>query len=70
MTRSGRRAPSRARRPLRILAALVALFAAYVVGRAAGIVLGIGPYATEAVALVTVVVAMAWRSRAARDGED
>jgi hypothetical protein len=44
-----------------IIAAVVALFAAYVVGRAAGILLGIGPYPTEAAAIAAVLVVMVRR---------
>ena len=39
-----------------ILACLLALFLAYVVGRAVGILLGIGPYPTEALAIIVVLV--------------
>jgi len=46
-------------RLLWVLAAVVALFVAYVVGRAVGILLGIGPYATEAIAIVVVLVLIA-----------
>ncbi|HEX5619170.1 MAG TPA: hypothetical protein VFX51_12155 [Solirubrobacteraceae bacterium] len=42
------------------LIAVVALFAAYVVGRALGILLGIGPYATEIAAMGLVIAALAW----------
>jgi hypothetical protein len=48
---------------LRVLAALLLLFAAYVVGRAVGIVLGIGPYVTEAVAIAIVIAVLVVRSR-------
>ena len=37
---------------------LVVLFCAYVVGRAAGILLGVGPYPGEAVALLVVLAGM------------
>jgi small neutral amino acid transporter SnatA (MarC family) len=40
-----------------IAAGLVALFLAYVCGRAVGILLGIGPYATEVAAIVLVLAA-------------
>ena len=46
---------------LRLLVAVAALAAAYVVGRAAGIVLGIGPYPTEAAALAAVLVVIVRR---------
>jgi len=46
-----------------ILAAVAALFIAYVVGRAAGILLGIGPYATEAAAIAAVLIAIVWRAQ-------
>ena len=42
---------------LRILGLALALFLAYVVGRAVGILSGIGPYLTEAVAIGAV---LAW----------
>jgi hypothetical protein len=45
------------------LAAVGALFLAYVVGRAAGILLGIGPYATEAAAIAAVLIAIVWRAQ-------
>jgi hypothetical protein len=45
--------------PLFVLACLVALFVAYVVGRAVGILLGIGPYATEAIAILVALVLIA-----------
>ena len=48
---------------MRILAAVVALFVAYVVGRAVGIMLGIGPYATEAIAVAIVLAVIVWRVR-------
>jgi hypothetical protein len=47
---------------VRILLLIVALFLAYVVGRAVGILLGIGPYPTEIAAIVLVVVVF-WRTR-------
>jgi hypothetical protein len=40
-----------------IAAGLVALFLAYVCGRAVGILIGIGPYPTEVAAIVLVLVA-------------
>jgi hypothetical protein len=40
----------------RIVAALLVLFAAYVCGRGAGILLGIGPYLTETAAIAIGVV--------------
>jgi hypothetical protein len=40
---------------LRIVAVLLVLFVAYVVGRAVGILLGIGPYVTTALALAVAV---------------
>ena len=48
---------------LRILGIALALFLAYVVGRAAGILLGIGPYPTTALAVAAVLawVAISWR---------
>jgi hypothetical protein len=49
----------------RILACLLLLFVAYVVGRAVGILLGIGPWVTTALALalaVLVIVRVARRS--------
>ena len=49
---------------LRLLGFALALFPAYVVGRALGILLGIGPYLTEAIAVTAVVVAFGVRSRA------
>ena len=48
---------------LRVLVALLALFVAYVVGRAVGILLGIGPYVTEAIAIAIVVIVLVVRSR-------
>ena len=48
---------------LRVLVALLALFAAYVVGRAVGILLGIGPYVTEVIAIAIVVAVLVVRSR-------
>jgi len=42
-----------------VVVCLFALFLAYVVGRAVGILLGIGPYATEAVAIIGVLVLIA-----------
>ena len=42
------------------VAAIVALFLAYVVGRALGILLGIGPYPTEIAAIAIVIAAFAW----------
>jgi hypothetical protein len=41
---------------MRIVAGLLLLFVAYVCGRAVGILLGIGPYVTEAVAMAVVLV--------------
>ena len=40
----------------RIVLVALLVFCAYVVGRAAGILLGIGPYATEAVAIAVVLI--------------
>ena len=48
---------------LRILGIVLALFLAYVVGRAVGILLGIGPYVTEALAMAAVVAVFVVRSR-------
>jgi hypothetical protein len=48
---------------LRVLAALLLLFAAYVAGRAVGILLGIGPYVTEAIAIAIVVAVLVACSR-------
>jgi hypothetical protein len=45
-----------------ILAALAALFVAYVVGRAAGILLGIGPHPTEAAAIALVLAVVVWKA--------
>ena len=42
-----------------ILVAVVALFVAYVVGRAVGILLDINPYVTEVVAMGLVIAALA-----------
>ena len=70
MTDSGRRTP--ARRPRltmnvrHILAAVAALFIAYVVGRAAGILLGVGPYATEAAAIAAVLIVISRRAAPSR----
>ena len=48
----------------RLLAAVVALFAAYVIGRAVGILLDVNPYVTEVAAMAIVIAALAWtRSR-------
>ena len=49
---------------MKLLAAVGALFLAYVVGRAAGILLGIGPYATEAVAIAAVLIVIVRRTGA------
>lgn len=49
--------------PWLILAAVAALFIAYVVGRAGGILLGIGPYATQAAAIGAVLIAIVWRAQ-------
>ena len=43
----------------RVLVVMAALFAAYVVGRAAGILLDVNPWATEAVALAGALVLLA-----------
>ena len=51
---------------VKVLAVLLALFAAYVVGRAAGILLGIGPYLTEAAAVLIVLAVVVRRSLTAR----
>ena len=48
---------------LRILGIVLALFLAYVVGRAVGILLGIGPYLTEAIAIAAVIAFWVVRSR-------
>jgi hypothetical protein len=48
---------------LKVLAVVLALFIAYVVGRAIGIVLGIGPHPAEAAAIAIVLAALAWRAR-------
>ena len=45
-----------------ILAALAALFVAYVLGRAVGILLGIGPLPTEAAAVALVLLAIVWKA--------
>jgi hypothetical protein len=45
-----------------ILAALAVLFVAYAVGRAVGILLGIGPHATEAAAVALVLLAIVWKA--------
>jgi hypothetical protein len=59
-----RRVASRARPMLlRILGIVLALFLAYVVGRAVGILLGIGPYVTEALAITAVIAVVVVRSR-------
>ena len=53
-----------------IAAGLVALFLAYVFGRAVGILLGIGPYLTEVAAILLVLAAgirMAMRRRQCRE---
>jgi hypothetical protein len=51
----------------RIVAALLVLFAAYVCGRAAGILLGIGPYPTEiATIAIAIVVVVRFRPAARR----
>jgi hypothetical protein len=52
---------------LRILGIVLALFLAYVVGRAVGIMLGIGPYVTEVLAIAAVIIVVVVRSRR-RDG--
>ena len=51
---------------LRVLAALLVLFFAYVVGRAVGIVTGIGPYPMEALAIALALGAIVWRERRRR----
>ena len=43
-----------------ILVAVVALFAAYVIGRAVGILLDVNPYVTEVTAMAVVIAALAW----------
>jgi hypothetical protein len=43
-----------------IVAGLVVLFIAYVFGRAAGILLDLNPYVTEAAAMVAVAMVAAW----------
>jgi hypothetical protein len=48
---------------VRILGILLALFLAYVVGRAAGILLGVSPYVTEALAIAAVLMWLVLRSR-------
>jgi len=48
---------------LRVLGVVLLLFAAYVVGRAVGILLGIGPYATEAIAIAIVIAVLVVRAR-------
>lgn len=48
---------------MRILGVVLALFLAYVVGRAAGILLGIGPHPAEAVAIAVVLGWLVIRSR-------
>jgi len=49
-------------RLLWLLGAVLALFAAYVVGRAVGILTGIGPWPTTALAMAIVVVLLARRA--------
>ena len=44
----------------RLIAAVLALAAAYVCGRALGILLDINPYATEAAAVAIVLAAFLW----------
>jgi hypothetical protein len=48
----------------RIVAALLVLFAAYVCGRGAGILLGIGPYLTE-IAAIAIAIGVVVRLRPA-----
>jgi hypothetical protein len=48
---------------LKVMGIALALFLAYVVGRAAGILLGIGPYPTTALAVAAVLAWVAIRSR-------
>jgi hypothetical protein len=58
---------------LRVLAVLVVLFVAYVVGRAVGILTGIGPWPTTALAMALAVAAIVWavrRPREVRDSRD
>jgi hypothetical protein len=43
---------------LRVLAVLVALFLAYVLGRAIGILLDINPWVTEAVAIAAFLIGL------------
>ena len=47
---------------LKILGCLLLLFVAYVVGRAVGILTGIGPYPMEALAIALALGAIAWRT--------
>jgi hypothetical protein len=51
-----------------IVASVLALFTAYVVGRAVGIMLGTGPYATEAIAIAVVLGAIVWVAARRRRG--
>jgi hypothetical protein len=44
----------------RLLAGLLALAAAYVCGRAVGILLDVSPYATEAAAVALVLAVFVW----------
>jgi hypothetical protein len=46
-----------------ILATLILLFAAYVLGRAVGILLDVDPWVMEAVALVAALAAVIWTAR-------
>jgi hypothetical protein len=50
-----------------IAAGLLALFVAYVAGRAAGILLDVNPYATEVVAMALTVAILAWTAGRRRD---
>jgi len=50
-----------------IVAAIAVLFVAYVVGRAAGILLDLNLYATEDAAMAIGVAALAWTAARRRD---
>ena len=50
---------------MKVAGLLLALFAAYVIGRAVGILTGIGPYVAEAVAIAALLIAVAARRRRA-----
>jgi hypothetical protein len=52
--------------PLFVLACLLALFLAYVLGRAIGILLGVGPWPTTALAMAIVLVVIVRRAARSR----